>query len=493
MYNQSGGNQFVWNLPALHRKGILHFKPRLRWVNVVEGLPYFVTDKGEDWTPLGQNDAVTWPDLKGILLRRDLASVESYLKMLAEHGVTCLRLMLEYCQGKNHYLERPAGRFQHNMVRLWDDLFTLCEKFGLRILLTPYDTFWMWLRWSHHPYNRKNGGPCDDRSQWLLCKETRKAIKQRLAFATERWGASGALFAWDIWNEIHPAHAADDVESFAGFIEDISSFLRQTEVRLHGRSHPQTVSVFGPILETDPLIADCTFRHSSLDFASIHFYESDTIDHPANTVDAAVSAGSLTRRSIAHIRDSRPFLDSEHGPIHSFKDKSYILPEAFDDEYFRHIQWAHFASGGAGGGMRWPNRHPHSLTPGMRKAQLALSRFLPLINWQQFRRINLNKEAIVSGNCFSVFCCGDTKQAILWLLRNNTINEKGMVTTDAESVAAEVQIPGLIAGDYLITAWDTQSSTSISSIEVRHCGGSYLKVPAHYIITDMAFAVRYIE
>ena len=87
--------------------------------------------------------------------------------------------------------------------------------------------------------------------------------------------------------------------------------------------------------------------------------------------------GAIVRESLAEIRDTRPFLDTEHGPIHSFKDRHATLPDAFDNEYFRHIQWAHLASGGAGGGMRWPNRRPHVLTPGMREAQAGLSRFLP--------------------------------------------------------------------------------------------------------------------
>jgi hypothetical protein len=38
----------------------------------------------------------------------------------------------------------------------------------------------------------------------LLSRETREAIKARLTFAAERWAGSGALFAWDLWNEIHP-------------------------------------------------------------------------------------------------------------------------------------------------------------------------------------------------------------------------------------------------------------------------------------------------
>ena len=78
----------------------------------------------------------------------------------------------------------------------------------------------------------------------------------------------------------------------------------------------------------------------------------------------AISAGRLVREALAEITDDRPFLDSEHGPIHTFKDHGITLPEAFDDEYFRHIQWAHLASGGAGGGMRWPNRAPASADAG---------------------------------------------------------------------------------------------------------------------------------
>ena len=115
--------------------------------------------------------------------------------------------MLEYCHGENRYLEKPPGRFVPNMVQMWDDIFALCEKYGLRILLTPYDTFWMWIRWAKHPYNSANGGIVADRKDWLLSPEMRDAIKARLEFATARWGGSGALFAWDIWNEINPAHA----------------------------------------------------------------------------------------------------------------------------------------------------------------------------------------------------------------------------------------------------------------------------------------------
>ncbi|HEV2130018.1 MAG TPA: hypothetical protein VGR27_02890 [Longimicrobiaceae bacterium] len=462
----------------------------LPWIQVAPGAPYFVTEQGDAWTPIGQNDAVTWPDLAGLFRRRDLPAVEGHLRWLRAHGVTCLRLMLEYTHGENRYLERPIGRFQPNMVRLWDDLFALCEQQGLRILLTPYDTFWMWRRWGKHPLNRRNGGPCSGRRRWLLCQQTRAVIKARLQFASERWGGSGALFAWDLWNEIHPAHAEDSAEIFGEFIEDVGGFLRELELRRYGRAHPQTVSVYGPALAMDPRVGEAAFRHPALDFASTHFYEKGTIDDPKNSVDAAISAGRLTREALAEIRDLRPFLDSEHGPIHAFKDRRKTLPEAFDDEYFRHIQWAHFASGGAGGGMRWPNRHPHTLTHGMRAAQRALACFTPLIDWPRFRRRNLNEELRISQPSVAGFACGDEAQAVVWLLRRDTLGRDGRLRHDAEPLSCSVRIPGLGAGCYRVTAWDTVAGTATARCEHAHSGEGVLELHPPPVVTDLALAIQ---
>jgi len=459
------------------------------WVDVAAGVPYFTTDDGAAWAPVGQNDAIAWPDLAGAFRRRDLGSVERYLAMLAGHGVTCLRLMLEYAHGEHRYLERPAGHFAPAMVRLWDDLIALFERYRLRALLTPYDTYWMWVRWGRHPYNRIHGGPCARRSQWLLCASTREAIKRRLAFATERWGGSGAVFAWDLWNEIHPAHAAGRAEELADFVADVGGFLRAEELRRHGRAHPQTVSVFGPALALDGRVAECVFRHPALDFATVHFYEDGTIDHPRNTVDAAVSVGRLVREALAECPPDRPFFDSEHGPIHTFKDHRRTLREPFDDEYFRHIQWAHLASGGAGGGMRWPNRHPHSLTPGMRAAQRALSAFLPLVDWTCFRRRNLSSELRVDGGALRAFACADDTQAVVWLLRTDHIDRSGTLRRDAPALSARLGVPGLAQGLYRVTAWDTSAGAPLAAWDHDHRGPPLtLDTPPFH--ADIALAIR---
>lgn len=463
----------------------------LPWIGVAPHAPYFVTEDGEPWTPVGHNDAISWADLKGLYGRRNMPAAEAYLQGLADSGVTCIRLMLEYAQSRHRYLERPLGTFVPRMVQLWDDLFAMCERLGLRILLTPFDTYWTWLHWRRHPYNRDNGGVLDHPSRLLLCRQTRAAIKARLAFAATRWGGSGALFAWDLWNEIHPAQAGDSADCFGEFIQDLADQVRTVEERLYGRAHPQTVSLFGPELRWQPQmkLEGPIFRHPALHFATIHVYEHGTIDHPRNTVDAAIGMGRIVREALAEIRDRRPFLDTEHGPIHAFKDRKRPLPEPFDDEYFRHMQWAHVAAGGAGGGMRWPNRTPHVLTPGMRRAQKALAAFLPLIDWPRFRRVNLSDEVAVSSPAFAAFACGDEAQAMVWLLRRDTVASNGMLRVDAEPVSTTVHVPGLCDGDYTVAAFDTREGAERARYPARSRGGA-LSVLTPPFATDLALAIR---
>lgn len=499
----------------------------LPWVERAPGVPYFALDTGEPWTPIGANESVTWPGLAGLFRRRDLAGAEAYLRELKAYGVTVLRLMLEYSQSQHRYFERPAGVFNPTMVRLWDDVFALCERVGVRVLLTPYDTFFQYIRWRHHPYNRRNGGPCGHRSQLLICRDTRELVKARLAFATERWGTSGALFAWDLWNELHPAQGANDYFGMWGFVTEVGAFLRELEVRRHGRAHPQTVSVFGPELLWKPELHELIFRHPGLDFASTHFYAEETIDDPRDTVAPAAAAARLTEDALGEIRDARPFFESEHGPIHTFKDRHRTLPEAFDDEYFRHIQWAHLASGGAGGGMRWPNRHPHALTRGMREAQGALARVAALVDWTRFARTCLNERVVVrdaaggaddvpgralalvtsrphtpaghppvvpmAGREAAVFACGDARQAIVFLLRADALAADGRLRRDVPPRPVRVEVPGLTTGAYVVTECDPTTGAVRRSHEVEHDavrGGGAFVLPVVPLVDAAVLLVR---
>jgi mannan endo-1,4-beta-mannosidase len=478
-----------------HASGAFRLSPSpatttLPWIQVAPDAPYFVDETGAAFTPIGQNDAISWPELAGLFRRKDMASVEGHLRWLKGHGVNTLRLMLEYAQVRHRYFEQPAGRFVPAMVQLWDDLFALCEKLELRILLTPVDTFWMWRHWKHLPWNKANGGPLGSMSEVLTCPATRQAIKNRFEFVVRRWGGSGVLFAWDLWNEIHPAQGGEEVECWDEFVHDISTHVRSLELELYGRSHPQTVSIFGPEIVLQPhhapAMRQTLFRHPDLDFASIHIYATGSIDNPKDTVQPALVMGGIVGECLREIDDNRPFLDSEHGPIYNFINKKKTLPEPFDDEYFRHLSWAHLASGGAGGGMRWPNRHPHTLTHGMRRAQKAMADFLPHIDWPSFRRRNLS--GCVKARHFHAFACGDETQALIWLLRRDNLGSDKRLRRDAVPVTTSFTIPGLADGTYRVRGWDTEQGAMREDFSAIASGGT-LKVTTADIVTDRAYAI----
>jgi hypothetical protein len=442
-------------------------QPTTGWVRCGGSAPYFETESGAPWAPVGHNEAITWPHLAPLYRRRDPEAVERHFADLAAHGVTCLRLMLDYNQGRHRHLESRCGHFSRAMVQLWDDLIALGERHGIRFLLTPFDTFFMARRWKTHPYAQHTGGPCRSVRQMFTCTDTRAAIRNRLLFATRRWGHSDAVFGWDLWNEIDSFYSGGDMAVVHDFVSEMSEAVRTEEMQLYGRTHLQTVSLYLPVLRERPEVADVIFRHPALDFASIHLYEKGTIDNPRSSLVPAEATARLMAEALAHCPVGRPLLDTEHGPIHAFKDRHATLPDEFDAECFRRTQWAHLASGGAGGGMRWPYRNPHVLLPAMHQAQMVLASFLPLIDWQRMQRLPLGARLQTHGFDGLACGCGDDAQAIICLMASNAHCGK----------ASMVEVTGLEPGSYRVTQMNTiTGEQETSQIHTRQDGTLVLLV-----------------
>jgi mannan endo-1,4-beta-mannosidase len=461
---------------AIRRVAAPH--PDRDWVRCAAHAPYFQTDSGAAWSPVGHNEAITWPHIAPLYRRKDVAAVDRHFAALKASGVTCLRLMLDYNQVRHRHLESRCGHFSPAMVRLWDDLIQLGERHDIRFLITPFDTFFMARRWKTHPYSKANGGPCASPRHMFTCADTRAAIIERLLFATRRWGHSQAVFGWDLWNEIDSFYSGGDMAAVADFVGEVSAALKREERRLHGRAHPQTVSVYLPVLQQRPDLAETIFRHPALDFASVHLYEKGTIDHPRSTLAPARAVMRLMSAALLECPADRPLLDSEHGPIHAFKDRHITLPDDFDTELFRRMQWAHLASGGAGGGMRWPYRHPHVLLPAMHEAQAVLARFLPLIDWTRFRRQPLG-ERLKAHEFDGLACgCGDAQQAIVVLMANRA--QCGHATA--------LDLKGLEPGIYSVCQMNTLTG-EVESAQVQTMQDGTLTVLAGGTGQDVALAI----
>jgi len=454
--------------------------PSLAPVRVAPGGRYFETFDGDPFLFFGPNDAISWPGLAGLYRRRDPAAADAYLETLAASGVTVLRLMLEYAHRDGWYFERPFGTFNPVLVRLWDDLFMACARHGIRVLLTPWDTFWMARRWHRHPYNAANGGPARSPADLFTQEPVIEATLNRLRFVVERWGGAGTIAAWDLFNEIHPHWGGTPVRQSA-VIARLSDGVREIERKTWGFVRPQTVSIFGP--EPSEEYEEMILRHPSLDFATTHIYQG-AIDHPGDTIEPALTMASWVRHALARTPHDRPFTDTEHGPIHLFNDHKKMLPEPFDDEYERHLMWAHLASGGAGGGMRWPARHPHLLTPGMLGALSSLAGFARLIDWRRFTPRDAGADVTVGTEKVCAFGCRDSRQAVLWLLRDT----RGGVQVPEEF--GEVRLRGLAPGVYGVTPWRTAAGIAEATQVCVAAPAGELRIRLPFEAADLAVAVR---
>jgi mannan endo-1,4-beta-mannosidase len=126
---------------------------------------------------------------------------------------------------------------------------------------------------------------------------------------------------------------------------------------------------------------------------------------------------------------------------------------AFDEDYFRGVQWAHLAAGGAGGGFRWPYRHPHSLTAGMRVAQRILSGLAAHVDWQHFDRRPLSDQLKVAPGTVKALACGNAGQVLLWLTRTGPVSPG----PEPNPLPVTLFVPFLQAGTYRLRTWNTRN------------------------------------
>lgn len=449
------------------------------YISVAPDGRYFVDEQGQGFLVIGENDGVPWPGLVTLLNRVSPQATEAYVRDLREHGITVSRIMIEYSEQPYTYLENPVGTFSELMIQFWDDFIALAEREGLYLLLTPYDTFWEAKNWGRYPYNAALGGPCEDMRDWLTDADCIAAQKNRWRFIIERWGGSPNIFAWDLMNEIDIWWNASAAE-IDDYVTDMAAYIRELEMERWGRTHLITVSSAAPV--PTGALANVIYRHQSLDFANTHLYIGNEIKNPSDPIGAgSIMAGGVVQ-SLAEIRDSRPYFDSESGPI-----DDWIENPRFDQEYHHNMSWGHLAAGGAGSGMRWPYTNPHWILPELRDNLLGLARFASTIDWAHFGSRSIVTHVRVTQRNIIKAASSDGQTAIIWLLLD---------TRRDESVSFEdviVTVDGVLAdGAYQIEFWETYQGNIMTTAEGHAQDGALMFDLPHFDepLKDVAVLIR---
>jgi mannan endo-1,4-beta-mannosidase len=66
--------------------------------------------------------------------------------------------MLEYAQDRSgvSLLEKPLGVYNDSVIKMWDEIVRLAEKYDIYLIVIPWDPFWMYENWDVNPFNEAN-------------------------------------------------------------------------------------------------------------------------------------------------------------------------------------------------------------------------------------------------------------------------------------------------------------------------------------------------
>ena len=344
------------------------------YIRVAPGGRYFVHADGRFFVPIGYNHNPDWTGLGECAVGKpgyDLVFADQFFKKLHASGVNLLRVMVETPVGGD-LIEKPLGAFVPEQVAWLDGIVKLARKYDIKLMVTPWDTFWMNHRWDSNPYNVKNGGPVEKKVDFITKREAIEAEKKRLKFIIDRWGNTGTIFAWELLNESDYWWEASP-EQVTAWAKEMGDFVREYEKGKWGRNHLICISTGRPI--PDGAWGELAYRMPGMDLATTHLYL-DAANAPNEPIGPAIAIRRGVNYALSQIKDNRPYIDGEDGPINR-----WIEDQKLDDAVFHNMVWAHLASGGAGSGLRWPYRNPHILSDGMYHTLSLMSKFSKDVPW----------------------------------------------------------------------------------------------------------------
>lgn len=375
---------------------------------------YFQYQNGTPFIPIGHNG---WYDAP---LYLDTERLDRYFSVMNEHGENTLRVLLDYSGivspilpylKTRNLVELEVGEFNPELIDALDNLVDAAERHGIYLLISFLPNLYDNIRngnWFQHPYNKNfdpENGLVDSPEDLLVDAAAIQAVKERIYFFIERWGASPNIFAWELWNEMNAIGGTP--EQHNEWIREMGAFTKQLEMKLYGRHHLRTVSTNNAGWGS----AEAgIYSSSELDFTSYHTYDASLkvginpfeglpmwsrVD-PIKYMQFIYASAQLTQqksvpRPILGTEDMNIIRNSAGGlltwPLNQYFE-GYTREQL--DDFFIGAAWASVLGGGAGPSFRYPcypkygEDDPEGYLPlsyGMYDGQKALREILSTIDW----------------------------------------------------------------------------------------------------------------
>jgi len=257
----------------------------------------FARADGHAFLPFGAN--VAWsPDADVVAFYRRT------LEAFAANNLNWMRVWMVHWGRTNLDWVRPEdgapvppGGIDASVAGRWDALLAAAEERGvyLQLVLQHHGQFSTTVNpsWADNPWNAANpGGFLPSPADFFTNSRARLLTALKYRYIVARWGWSPAVFAWELFNEVHWVDAvklAHDESAVARWHDDMAKFIRSVDVYRHPIT-TSTESLSSPI-------------YAEMDFLQPHLYAADLI--------AAVRTLAPRREG-----DTRPVFYGEFGDDH---------------------------------------------------------------------------------------------------------------------------------------------------------------------------------
>jgi hypothetical protein len=165
---------------------------------------------------------------------------------------------------------KPGG-LDPRVAENWDQLLATAEASGvyLQVVFQHHGQFTTGANseWAANPWNAANpGGFLHTPAEFFTSPEARIMTMLKYRYIVARWGWSPAVFAWELFNEVHWVDAIDkdkDVAAVAHWHDAMAAFIRSVDV-YHHLITTSTENLASPI-------------YASMDFYQPHLYAANLL------------------------------------------------------------------------------------------------------------------------------------------------------------------------------------------------------------------------
>ncbi len=267
----------------------VHVDPRL--------ITGFARADGRAFLPIGAN--VAWshaPDVVGYYRETFAAFAAANLNWMRVWMAHWGRTNLDWVNAGDGAAVPPGG-IDPAVAARWDALLAAAEEHGVyvQLVLQHHGQFSTTVNpnWTDNPWSTAHpGGFLKSPSDFFTDPTARLLTALKYRYIVARWSWSPALFAWELFNEVHWVDALKldrNEAAVARWHDDMAKFIRSVDIY----AHPITTS-------TEDLRSPI---YASMDFLQPHLYSTNLIS----------AARTFAPR---HADDTRPVFYGEFGDDH---------------------------------------------------------------------------------------------------------------------------------------------------------------------------------